>query len=90
METFRDQKFTGKTLVVDDIVFINCRLTDCDLYYSGGDFDWASTSFDACRFHWRGAAKRTVDLLRLIGALKEHSEAEGQIPPTTTTAGKPN
>jgi len=90
METFRDQKFTGKTLVVDDAVFINCRLADCDLYYCGGDFDWANTSFDACRFHWRGAAKRTVDLLRLIGALKEQPQAEGQIPPTTTTAGKPN
>src|ERR1700747_542788 len=37
-----------------------------------------------------GPAKRTIDLLRLIGALKEQSQTEGQIPPTTTAAGKPN
>ena len=90
METFRDQKFAGRSFIVDEVVFINCQLKDCDLYYSGGDFDWANAAFDGCRFHWRGAAKGTVDLLRLIGALKEQSQAPGQIPPTTTTAGKPN
>jgi hypothetical protein len=90
METIRDQKFAGRSFVIDETVFINCQLTDCDLYYEGGDFDWANTSFNACRFHWRGAAKRTADLLRLIGALKEQPQAEGQIPPTTTAAGKPN
>jgi hypothetical protein len=90
METIRDQKFAGRSFVIDETVFINCQLTDCDLYYRGGDFDWTNSSFDACRFHWRGPAKRTVDLLRLIGALKEQSQAEGQIPPTTTAAGKPN
>ena len=90
METIRDQKFAGRSFVIDETVFINCQLTDCDLYYEGGDFDWMNASFDACRFHWRGPAKRTVDLLRLIGALKEPSQAEGQIPATTTAVGKPN
>ncbi len=89
METFRDQKFAGRSFIVDEVVFINCQLKDCDLYYSGGDFDWTNASFDGCRFHWRAAAKRTVDLLRLIGALKEQSQGPGQIPPTTT-GGKPN
>jgi hypothetical protein len=90
METIRDQKFAARSFVIDETVFINCQLTDCDLYYEGGDFDWANTGFDACRFHWRGVAKKTVDILRLIGALKEQSQAPAQIPPTTTAAGKPN
>jgi hypothetical protein len=32
METIRDQKFAGRSFVIDETVFINCQLTDCDLY----------------------------------------------------------
>ena len=39
--------------MIEDVAFVNCRLTDCDLYYSGGDFDWMNSHFESCRFHWR-------------------------------------
>jgi hypothetical protein len=86
METHRNQNFQGKSFVVEEVAFINCRLTDCDLYYSGGDFDWMNSNFDNCRFHWRGAAKNTLALFQAMGIL--NLQAVPQIP--QTAALKPN
>ncbi len=69
METHRNQTFQGKTFVVEDVAFINCKLNDCDLYYSGGDFDWVNSNFENCRFHWRGAAKNTLALFQAVGVV---------------------
>lgn len=88
METIRDQKFAGRTFVIDDTVFISCHLKDCDLYFCGGDFEWSNTSFESCRFHWRGPAASTVRLLQALGFLRPPDQQTQQIP--TTTAGKPN
>jgi hypothetical protein len=74
METFRNQTFQGKSFVIEDVAFVNCRLTDCDLYYSGGDFDWMNSHFENCRFHWRGPAKNSLALFQSIGMIS------GQIP----------
>jgi hypothetical protein len=70
METYRNQNLQGKSFVLEEVAFVNCQLHDCDLYYSGGDFDWFGTNFEACRFHWKGPAKNTVTLLQAMGALK--------------------
>ncbi len=67
METFRGQILQGKSFILEDAVFLKCKLTDCDLYYSGGDFEWAETVFENCRFHWRGSAKNTLALLQVMG-----------------------
>ncbi|MGD0842695.1 MAG: hypothetical protein ABSA32_16240 [Candidatus Acidiferrales bacterium] len=88
METIRDQKFAGRTFVLDDVVFINCELKDCDLYYSGGDHEWINAKFEACRFHWRGPARNTVMLLQVLGFLKPPTGAQPQVP--ATSAVKPN
>lgn len=88
METHREQNFAGRSFVLDDVVFIGCQLKDCDLYFSGGDFEWINTKFDACRFHWRGPAKSTVALLHAIGLLKPPTQEQPQVP--ATSAGKPN
>jgi hypothetical protein len=70
MHVHRDKTFNNQSFEVEEVSFINCQLRDCDLFYSGGDFDWQETNFVNCRFHWRGAAKSTVTLLQLIGALR--------------------
>ena len=70
METYRNQNFQGKSFILDEVTFLECKLSDCDLYYSGGDFEWVNSNFENCRFHWRGPAKNMLALLQLIGALK--------------------
>jgi hypothetical protein len=67
METYRNQNFQGKSFILEDVVFVKCKLIDCDLYYSGGDSEWVETHFENCRFHWRGPAKNTLALLQGMG-----------------------
>lgn len=86
METFRNENFQGKSFHLDDVVFMNCKLTDCDLYYSGGDFEWVNSNFENCRFHWRGAAKNTLALAQTVGILKTPTPPVNLVP----TSQKPN
>jgi hypothetical protein len=71
----QDDTITGSTLVIEEHVFINCKLKNCRLYYSGGAFEWINTSFENCQWGFRGAARDTVQLLGTIGLLKP-----GEIP----------
>lgn len=90
METYRNQNFQGKGFILEEVAFVKCKLIDCDLYYSGGDFDWLDSRFEACRFHWRGPAKNTITLLQGMGALQwpqTPPQSSGQIPGQTQ---KPN
>jgi len=79
METYRKQNFQGNSFILDEVTFLECKLTDCDLYYSGGDFEWVNSNFENCRFHWRGPAKNMLALLQVIGALKPE-----QMPPQSS------
>ena len=88
METYRNQKLQNKSIVFDESAFIECKLIDCDLYYSGGDFEFVNTTFENCRFHWRGAAKNTLALTQLL-----QMSSQGTAPSTaqaTPPATKPN
>ncbi len=82
METYRNQNFRGKSLVLEEVAFVNCTLTDCDLYYSGGDFDWVDTRFEGCRFHWRGPAKNMFALSQTLGMIQAQIPPQGLIPPS--------
>jgi hypothetical protein len=70
METYRDREFQGKSFHLDDVVFVNCKLTGCDLFYSGGDFEIVNCRVEACQFHWRGPAKNTLAMLHMMEMLK--------------------
>jgi hypothetical protein len=68
-------RYEGKTLekqsfVVEECFFVNCVLRDCDLFYSGGDFDWINGQFQNCRWHWRGSAAKTLQLAQALGLMK--------------------
>ena len=84
MTKYEGQKLTKATLVVEECFFVNCVLTDCDLFYSGEDLEWTNTSFENCRWHWRGPAGRTVNLMRLLGMMK----AQATPPQTPATSSK--
>lgn len=78
MTKYEGQKFTKGAFVVEDCFFVNCVLDDCDLFYSGGDSDWVNTRFENCRWHFRGPAGKTTQILQLIGLWKPQP-----IPPQT-------
>lgn len=86
MQTLKGQKFDGRSFDLDDTVFFDCQLNDCDFYYTGGDFEWVNTTFQNCRFHWRGSAKNTLALLQAIGLLQ--LKVAPAIP--QSAGGKPN
>jgi hypothetical protein len=69
-----NQEFSNRAFVLDSVVFIRCRLTNCDLFYHGEDFEWIGTTFKDCRFHWRGAARNTFVMFKTLEAMAKESK----------------
>ncbi len=88
MDTYRNQVFQDRSFILEDASFVGCTLKNCDLYFSGGDFDWVESRFENCRFHWRGPAKNTVALLQAMGALQQQLPPQNLIP--SPPGQKPN
>jgi hypothetical protein len=87
MTKYDGQTITHKTLVLEECLFVNCVLRECDVFYSGGDFEWINTRFENCSIHFRGPALKTVQFQQAVGMLKQP-----QIPPMAlpSTSGKMN
>ena len=69
------KKYQGKTyrneaFDIDECFFVNCTLIECDFFFSGGDVEMVDTRVENCRFHWRGPALKTIQLLQATGMLK--------------------
>lgn len=79
MTVMESQEITHKSFILEDVSFINCKLVNCHLFYSGGEFEWVNTTFIDCSFHFRGAAKNTQSLFQLFGMLKQGKPSS---PPT--------
>ena len=73
---YEGKELTKAVFVMEDCYFANCVLTDCDLFYSGGDVEFENLKMDNCRWHFRGPAQKTFQILQNIGMLKI-----GQTPP---------
>lgn len=86
VKVYEDKNLNNLSFVLDDVVFIRCRLKNCDLFYAGGDFEWTDTTMEVCRFHWRGAAKSSFALFQLLQVATQQSVVPA--PPTSTP--KPN
>jgi len=80
---YEGQTFEHMSFVMEESFFVNCVLKECDLFYSGGDVDWVNVKFDNSRWHFRGAALKTTQLLQLLGILKQ-PEVVPQAPATST------
>lgn len=83
----------GETLkntcfAMEEHIFINCKLSNCRLIYSGGTVEWTNTTFENCMWGFRGPAAQTMHLLAMVGLIKP-----GQAPPNVmqgTTGGPVN
>lgn len=70
MKVYENQTLTKEAIVLEDVCLINCTLKDCDVFYSGGDADYQNLKLDNSRFHFRGAAQKTMQALVSFGMLK--------------------
>jgi hypothetical protein len=87
MRIYEDKNMTDQTFVLEESVFMRCVLKNCDLFYSGGDFEFVELKLDNCRFHFRGPAKNAQMLYMTLGMLRDPS----QLPPQgTMTSQRPN
>ncbi|HLN98744.1 MAG TPA: hypothetical protein VK208_09810 [Pyrinomonadaceae bacterium] len=70
MKVYKNRTITKEAIVLEDVCLIDCTLTDCDVFYSGGDADYQNLKLDNSRFHFRGAAQKTLQTLASFGMLK--------------------
>jgi hypothetical protein len=87
MKIYKNQTLEKEVIVLEEVSLIDCTLKDCDVFYSGGDAEYQNLKLDNTRFHWRGAAQKTVQTLASFGMLKMQA-----IPVSfqATSAGKAN
>lgn len=84
----QNETLKNAAYAVEEHIFINCKLTNCRLIYSGGAFEWANTTFENCFWGFRGPAEKTMQFLVAVGLVKP-----GQAPPQAmqgTTGGPVN
>jgi hypothetical protein len=67
---YKNQTLNKEAIVLEEVCLIDCTLKDCDVFYSGGDPDYQNLKLDNSRFHFHGAAQKTVQLLQSFGMLK--------------------
>jgi hypothetical protein len=70
MRVLKGQTIENDTVDIDDTYLVNCKLKNCELFYSGKEFAWKNTQFDSCPVRLLGAARNTQSLLRSLGLLK--------------------
>jgi len=70
VKVYENETLTKQTIVLEEVCLINCTLKDCDVFYSGGDPDYQNLKLDDSRFHFRGAAQKTMQTLASFGMLK--------------------
>ena len=78
MTVLTGKTFHGENFELEEVVFIDCKLKNCHLFYSGGDYEWANSTFESCHFHFRGPAKKTQELFQQIGLLQTTGQQPAQ------------
>ena len=64
---------------MDGKTFVNCRYTNCKLFYSGGECTWITSTFQNCQVILQGPAQHTATFLAGLGIAPPSGT---QLPPT--------
>jgi hypothetical protein len=75
----------GKTLesvsvVIDGTTFIDCKMIDCILEYSGGPVAFERTTMRGCRYVFFGQARATIHFLQGVGLMENYPTHWGEFP----------
>jgi hypothetical protein len=81
VKAYREKNISNESFVLEEAVFFNCTLKNCDLFYSGGDFQVVETKLDGCRIHLRGSARNTQTMMMTLGMLKAPLQLSAQTVP---------
>lgn len=69
MEIVASLTFSGETVPLDEKHFIDCTLEGCSLVYLGGGVIFERTRIISCKYKFGDHARRTVELLKVVGLL---------------------
>jgi len=81
MLAFENQTFAGTTVILDDKIFIKCKIDRCTVIYAGGDLMLDGTKITNSWFKFDGPAARTIKLLKWLKALPEDALPQVAPPP---------
>jgi len=83
----KDKNISDQTFVLEENVFIDCTLKNCDLFYSGGDVEIVNLKLDNTRIHFQGAAKNMIGLMQTLRMIPGPIQLSPQVQSAPT---KPN
>jgi len=66
-----NETLKGVALQLEEHVFNNCKIIECQVFYDGGPFQWTNSSFENCQIAFRGAAMNTTQVMQALGMLKQ-------------------
>jgi len=70
MKTQRSTVVDNGVVVFDETSFVECEFNGCEIRYSGGRFASSHTAFNNPKWVFTGAARNTIELLKVLGVLQ--------------------
>lgn len=86
MKIYRDKNLSEQIFELEEACFFDCSLKDCDLFYSGGDFEIVNLKMENCRVHFRGLAKNMIALMQTMRMIPGPIQLPPQAQSTPTKA----